>query len=189
MHMDYTKHRKNLVELLKKSMNETRFEHSLETEKTAIELAKLHGADVEKAGLAGLMHDITKQMDNLALAAKYGLNAVSEKILHGHTAACWLKEHKIVSDEEVLLAIRYHTTGRADMTMLEKIIFLADYIEPTRNFHEVTRLRRYAKENLDKAVLYGLELSILSVIDRKNLLDMDSVAAYNCYVRNINMEG
>ena len=86
-----------------------------------------------------------------------------------------------VTDEEVLSAVKWHTTGRAGMTMLEKIVYLADYIEPSRDFDGVEKLRRLAFENIDKAVLYGLQTSIEHIIENKSLIDTDSVGAYNYY--------
>ncbi len=188
MRVDYINNRAQVEELLKKYVKGERFTHSLGTEKTAILLAKRYGADVSKAGLAGLLHDITKQMDNRALAERYGIDAVVEKTLHGPTAASWLKEQGIVADEEVLCAIRYHTTGRADMTLLEKIIYLADYMEPERDFPGVEKLREYAEEDIDKAVLYGLQMSLANIVEKKSLIDMDSVAAYNCYRKLVRKE-
>jgi len=183
MRVDYINDRDSAVKLLSKYLKGEKFDHSLGVEKTAVKLAKRFGADVHKAGLAGLLHDITKQMDNAALAQKYGLASVSEKTLHGPNAACWLKENGFVDDEEILLAIKYHTTGRADMSLLEKIIYMADYIEPNRDFEGVDVLRKKAEEDIDEALLMGLGMSLENIIEKESLIDGDSVAAYNCYRR------
>ncbi|MDL2238054.1 bis(5'-nucleosyl)-tetraphosphatase (symmetrical) YqeK [Christensenellaceae bacterium OttesenSCG-928-K19] len=172
-----------MVALLQKHVKGEKFTHSLGVEQTALRLAKRYGADVEKAGLAGLLHDIAKQMDTVALAYRYGIVSPSEKTLHGPVGAAWLREKGIVEDEEVLFAIKYHTTGRADMSLLEKIVYLADYIEPARDFDEVDRMREYANTDIDKALLYGIKLSMMHVVEGGSLLDMDSVEAYNCYRR------
>ncbi|HBU12288.1 MAG TPA: hypothetical protein DEB31_06030 [Clostridiales bacterium] len=183
MKADYTNNRGALVALLREKLREERFTHSLGVEQTALALAEKYGASREKAGLAGLLHDIAKQMDAPALAEKYGILSPSEKTLHGPVGAAWLLEHDIVKDDEVLLAIKYHTTGRADMTLLEKIIYLADYIEPSRDFAEVAQMREYAFSDINKALLYGLKLSMVDIVERGSLVDIDSVEAYNCYRR------
>lgn len=181
MRADYTNNRDALVKLLARHLEGEKFDHSLGVEQTALALAERYGADREKAGLAGLLHDITKQMDNATLAKRYGISSVSEKTLHGPNAACWLRENGIVDDPEVLLAIKYHTTGRADMTLLEKVIYLADYIEPGRDFEEADDLRRRVWEDIDEGLLMGLEMSLQNIIEKGSLIDADSVAAYNCY--------
>lgn len=181
MPIDYINDRESVVKLLSKHLKGEKFKHSIGVEETAIWLAEQYGADPVKAGLAGLLHDITKQRDNRELAARYGLDFIAEKTLHGPTASCWLKEKGYVEDDEVLLAIKYHTTGRADMTLLEKIIYLADYIEPNRDFEEVDVLRDAVHRDLNEGLLLGLEMSLKDILERENLIDPDSVSAYNCY--------
>lgn len=181
MRMDYINGRNEIVKILKKNLKGEKFEHSLGVEKTALELAKRYGEDVNKAGLAGLLHDITKQMDNVALAEHYGIKSLVEKTLHGHTGAQFLLENGYVGQDDVLNAIRFHTTGRKEMSLLEKIIYIADYIEPQRAFDGVEKLRKIAFENIDKAVLLGLMMAINSIIENKSLIDVDSVEAYNFY--------
>lgn len=184
MQMDYTANRDGIVKELAKNLKGEKFEHSLGVEETALKLAHRYGANMDQAGLAGLLHDYTKQMDNTALAKKYGIPYLTEKTLHGHTAAALLKDRGYVTDEEVLNAIKWHTTGRAGMTMLEKIIYIADYMEPNRDFNGVERLRALAFQNIDEAVLLGLQMSIGHIVENKSLIDTDSVEAYN-YYRNL----
>lgn len=181
MQVDYINDRDGVIALVKKHLKGEKFDHSLGVEKAAIKLAKRYGADPMKAGLAGLLHDITKQRDNRELADHYKIEGVTEKTLHGPTAVCWLRDKCPGVDEDVLLAIKYHTTGRADMTLLEKIIYVADYIEPARDFPEVEELRKVAKKSLDDSVLMGLEITIRHVLQNEGLIDPNSIAAYNCY--------
>lgn len=188
MPVDYISNRDKYLELLKKHLQGEKLEHSLGVERTAVALAHRYGADAAKAGLAGLLHDITKQKDNITLAKKYGIIALTEKTLHGPVAACWLKERGVVEDGEVLLAVKYHTTGRADMSLLEKIIYIADYIEPARDFEGVEELRREASKNLDRAVLLGLQVTLGHLLEKNGLIDADSVAAYNCYRHYADMQ-
>lgn len=144
-----------------------RIPHVLGTEQEAIRLAERYGADVEKARRAALLHDCTKKLEmeaQLELCEKYGmeldeLEQVALKLLHSKTGAAIARDVFGV-DDEIYSAIYYHTTGRANMTLLEKIIYLADYIEPTRDFPDVDVLRKACYEDLDKGLLLGLEMSI-----------------------------
>ena len=144
-----------------------RIPHVLGTEQEAIRLAERYGADVEKARVAALLHDCTKKLDmpaQLALCGQYGI-ALDEleqkalKLLHSKTGAAIARDVFGV-DDEIYSAIWYHTTGHADMTKLEKIIYLADYIEPSRVFPGVDTLRKVCYEDLDKGLLLGLEMTI-----------------------------
>ena len=144
-----------------------RIPHVLGTEQQAIRLAERYGADVEKARVAALLHDCTKKLDmpaQLALCGQYGI-ALDEleqkalKLLHSKTGAAIARDVFGV-DDEVYSAIWYHTTGHANMTKLEKIIYLADYIEPSRDFPGVDTLRKVCYEDLDKGLLLGLEMTI-----------------------------
>ncbi|WP_295579635.1 nicotinate (nicotinamide) nucleotide adenylyltransferase [uncultured Oscillibacter sp.] len=144
-----------------------RIPHVLGTEQEAIRLAERYGADVEKARVAALLHDCTKRLDmaaQLELCRRYGI-ALDEleqqalKLLHAKTGAALAREVFGV-DDEIYGAIWWHTTGRAGMTLLEKILYLADYIEPSRDFPGVEALRRTCYEDLDKGLLLGLEMTV-----------------------------
>lgn len=144
-----------------------RIPHVLGTEQEAVRLAQRYGADVEKAQVAALLHDCTKKLDmpqQLALCRKYGieldeLEQQTLKLLHSKTGAAIARDVFGV-DEEIYSAIWYHTTGHANMTKLEKIIYLADYIEPSRDFPGVDALRKACYEDLDKGLLKGLEMTV-----------------------------
>lgn len=144
-----------------------RIPHVLGTEQEAIRLAERYGADVEKARRAALLHDCTKKLDmpaQLALCEKYGiqldeLERQALKLLHSKTGAAIARDVFGV-DDDIYSAIWYHTTGHAGMTTLEKIIYLADYIEPSRDFPGVDTLRKVCYEDLDKGLLLGLEMTI-----------------------------
>lgn len=148
-------------------LNHRRIPHVLGTEQEAIRLAERYGADVEKARRAALLHDCTKRLDmdeQLALCKQYGiqldeLEQKALKLLHAKTGAAIARDVFGV-DGEIYSAIWYHTTGRANMTKLEKIIYLADYIEPSRNFPGVDKLRKVCYEDLDRGLLLGLEMTI-----------------------------
>lgn len=144
-----------------------RIPHVLGTEQEAIRLALRYGADVEKARRAALLHDCTKRLgaeEQLALCEKYGLpldglERTSPKLLHAKTGAALARELFGI-DDEIYTAIYWHTTGHENMTLLEKVIYLADYIEPTRDFPGVEKLRRACYEDLDRGLLMGIEMTV-----------------------------
>ncbi len=156
-------------------LSSERIAHTAGCEHEAVQLAKLWGEDPEKAAVAGILHDSTKNLsydEQLILCDKYGIildNAQkgNPKLLHAITGAALAKDLFGVS-EEISQAIRWHTTGKPDMNTLEKIIYLADYIEPTRDFEGVERLRELAHEDLDAALALGLEMS-LEELRRQNV--------------------
>lgn len=144
-----------------------RIPHVLGTEQEAIRLAERYGADVEKARVGALLHDCTKKLDmdaQLALCRHYGieldeLEQKALKLLHAKTGAAIARDVFGV-DEEIYSAILWHTTGHANMTLLEKILYLADYIEPSRDFPGVDKLRAVCYKDLDAGLLMGLEMTI-----------------------------
>lgn len=144
-----------------------RIPHVLGTEQEAIRLAERYGADVEKARVAALLHDCTKKLEmpeQLALCRQYGieldeLEQKALKLLHAKTGAAIARDVYGV-DDEIYRAIWWHTTGHADMTLLEKIIYIADYVEPTRDFPGVDALREAVWRDLDEGVLLGLEQTL-----------------------------
>ena len=152
-----------------------RIPHVLGTEQEAVGLAIRYGVDVRKAQVAALLHDCTKRLnteEQLALCRQYqlpvdDLERQALKLLHAKTGAAVARTVFGVG-EDVYFAIRWHTTGISHMSALEKIIYLADYIEPTRDFPGVEELRRVSYEDLDKGMLMGLEMTIREQEERGN---------------------
>ena len=161
-----------------------RIPHVLGTEQEAIRLAERYGGDVEKARVAALLHDCTKKLDmeeQLALCRHYGieldeLEQKALKLLHAKTGAA-IDRDVFGVDEEIYHAIWWHTTGHANMTLLEKIIYLADYIEPSRDFPGVDKLRKVCYEDLDKGLLLGLDMSIQEMTEMGNPVHRATVEA------------
>jgi len=161
-----------------------RIRHILGTEQEAVRLAKHWGANEEHAKRAGILHDCTKYWsleENLRCCEKYGveldeLERKAVKLLHSKTGACMAK-YVFGEPEEVCSAIYYHTTGRADMSLLEKILYVADYMEPNRDFEGVEELRRLAYSDLDAAVLLGCEMSIEEMKERGNPVHKNTLEA------------
>jgi len=149
-------------------LNPNRVAHVLGCRDTAVELAKHWGADVTDAARAGILHDITKALDGplqLTLCQAYGkiLSDFSRKYpktLHALTGSL-VAERIFGENEAVVSAICHHTTGKADMNLLEKIIYVADYMEPCRNFPGVENLRKLAYEDMDAALKLGLEMTLV----------------------------
>lgn len=171
MNMHYTKKspwsKEEILVYLKNHLKESRLHHILGVVKAAKELAADYGEDLNKAELAALYHDILKDKDKKWLVSYIKSHGeepaeglLAWKTLHAPAGAIFAKEVCGQANEEILNAVRFHTTGRVNMTLLEKIIFVADYIEEGRNFNGVDDLRTLARLDLDQAVLASLENSI-----------------------------
>lgn len=183
---DFIKMQKKLV----KYLDENRYEHTLGVMFTCASLAMVHGYDLKNAQVAGLLHDSAKCIPNkkkLKICAEHHIPVSDfEKehpfLLHAKLGAYIAKAKYNVTDKEILSAITYHTTGKPDMTMLEKIVYIADYIEPARNkAPRLTEIRRLAFEDLDEC-MYQILKDTLSYLD-ENPNDVDSVTkdAYAYY--------
>lgn len=182
--MDYINSRQQLLDILRQLLSEEKYTHSLNVEQTAIELARNYQVDEKKAGLAGLVHDITKCMDNVTLAKEYGIdNFTSKKTLHAYTGAIYIERNSITKDSDIINAVKYHTTGREAMSMLEKIIYLADLIEPGRDYQAVEKIRPVCYQDIDGAMLLSLKMTIKLIVKRNTPIDLNTVFAYNYYSR------
>jgi nicotinate-nucleotide adenylyltransferase len=165
-------------------LSRRRVPHVLGTEETAASLARRWGSDETSARRAALLHDCTKKFDreqHLAVCRLYDIELdqeerQEEKLLHALTGAAVARYEFGLTPEEVS-AIRWHTTGRAGMTTLEKIIYLADYIEPNRDFCDLTELRKLAFEDLDRAMLLGLTMAVRDLKKRGVAVHSNSVCA------------
>ena len=170
----------------------SRIAHVAGCESEAVRLAMHWGEEPETAAEAGILHDITKKLnfdEQLILCGKYGiindnLELNCPKLLHAKTGAALARELFGVSDR-VYEAIRWHTTGKPDMTLLEKIIYLADYIEPTRDFPGVDKLRELCFEDIDAAMALGLEMSLEDIRSYGEEPYKDTVEACEWYNRNL----
>ena len=191
-----------MIEKLERMLTKKRFIHSMGTYETAIKLAKAHSADVEKAAMSGLLHDCAKNLTKEeALSLCYIHNIILDDVekietglIHAKTGA-WICEHDFgVSDPEILSAIRYHTTGKDDMSLLEKITYLADYIEPNRNFRgifseselkEQDELKRLAYVDLDSALVISFDISIRRVIEKGMLIHPNTIKGRNFIINDL----
>jgi predicted HD superfamily hydrolase involved in NAD metabolism len=174
------------LKLLKKYISGSRLKHSISTEKTAVKLAKLYNEDTKKAALAGLMHDIAKELpkskrDALIKKHHIKLDTIEElnpDIIHGRLAALILAENGVKS-QKVLDAVAHHTMGAPNMSKLEKIVYLADLIEPRRSFKGVKKLRFYASKDLDVALFESMKISLGNVLKKDRPIHPQTLEAYN----------
>lgn len=173
--------------VIKQKLDEYRYHHSLCVADSARALAKKYGADAEKAYTAGLLHDVTKNAskeEHASLCKKYNLEltpleATSPKLWHAMTGALFVEYELGVSDEEIITAVRYHTTGRANMSLLEKVIFTADFISADRSYSGVEEMRVFAQNSLEQAMLEGLKFTIKELMDANRAIHPDTLSAYN----------
>lgn len=186
------KERIALIKQLESELNYGRFVHTLGVAFTACNLAMCYGEDLEKAEIAGLLHDCAKCLSlgkMLKICEKAGLalssyERESTSLLHSKAGSVLAKDKYGVTDEDILSAIRYHTTGRPGMSLLEKIIFVADYLEPGRDTAEdLPVVRKLAYENLDDCVLTILRDTLTYLHGTGNPVDPMTQKTYDYYKR------
>ncbi len=170
-------------ELLRGKLNPRRLFHSECVSECAGVLAERYGASVEKARLAGLLHDVMKNApanEQLALMPNITpLELLNTKVWHQISGEAFLRQNGIVTDEEILGAVRWHTTGKAGMTLLEKIIYVADFISADRDYKDVEVVRRLAYISLEHAILYTSRYTVNKMVSQDLLLHPATVECYN----------
>ncbi len=173
--------------LIKDRMGERRYIHSVNVAKSAVQLAEKYGADVEKAEIAGILHDCCKEipkeeMLQIILSGGIILDATeksSSKLWHALAGACYVRDVLGIDDEDIFNAVKYHTTGRAGMSLLEKIIFTADFISDERSYSGVEIMREKAFDNIEDAMLFGLQFTISDLVKRKLPIHNNAILCYN----------
>ncbi|MDD7363692.1 MAG: bis(5'-nucleosyl)-tetraphosphatase (symmetrical) YqeK [Peptoniphilus sp.] len=171
-------------------IGEKRYKHILRVVDTAADLANRHGVDVEKAETAALFHDIYKYKDEALLwdeAKRLGVESLEKfeafpQILHAYVAAESARVDYGIDDEEILDAIRYHTTGIDHMSKVAEVVFLADYLEPMRNFDGVEALREEAKRDLTGGMRASICQNLQYLVESKHPIFLDTVRCYNDYI-------
>ena len=183
----------NLAEIkkiIKKKLTEERYLHSVGAEKAARELAAKFGEDVEKAGLAALLHDIAKCVKHKELVKIVKENNFpipqevidNRKVLHAYAGAYLVQKEFGITDRDILNAIMYHTTGRAGMSLLEKIVYLSDKIETkTRPIEYTDKIVKILEEtgDIDKTILATLNITIKSLVDRDLVINIQTINFWN----------
>ena len=176
----------NLLEQIKDRMPLKRFEHTKGVATTAIHLAEKYGEDQEKAEIAGILHDVVKYanydwLKQMIISEHLDplLLSFHHELWHGPVGSVVAKNEFHFDDEDILQAIRFHTTGRAGMSNLEKIIYISDMIEPSRNFPGIDVLREKAEIDLGEAMISCVTHSITFLIEKKQPVFPDSFHCYN----------
>ncbi len=181
--------------MLREKLDDFRFYHSLCVAESAKMLALEYGVDEEKAYLTGLLHDVMKnatEEDMLQMIKKGDiiLTRIEEnnpKLWHSIAGAVFVKEELGIDDEEIISAIRYHTTGKAGMTTFEKVIYIADYISVDRNYPDVETMRFLSvTKTLEDAALYSLQFTLKNLSEKKQVIHKDSLEFYNELIINSN---
>ncbi|MCM3091388.1 MULTISPECIES: bis(5'-nucleosyl)-tetraphosphatase (symmetrical) YqeK [unclassified Cytobacillus] len=183
--------RETALAIVKEQLTEHRYLHTVGVMETAIKLAEKHGADSKKAELAAIFHDYAKfrpKEEMRGIIIKEGMPAelldYNNELWHAPVGAFLAEREAGIRDKEVLDAIRYHTSGRPGMSLLEKIIYLADYIEPGRHFPGVDEVRDLAKTNLDKALIKSVQNTIMFLMKKGQPVFPASFQTYNDLVMN-----
>lgn len=181
--------REELIKLVKKAVSTSRFEHILRVETMALRLAESYQVNLEKASIAALVHDYAKERNDQDFIDEIMSKKLDPKLLnannaiwHGVVGAELIKDELAVWDEDILNAVRHHTTGSPKMSMLEQIIFMADYIEEGRNFNGVAEARQLTFNNLQDGVRFQIKQTIQYLIERNKNVYPSAIDTYNAWV-------
>lgn len=184
--------RDDLLGKMAELLPEKRLTHCLGVEKTARELAQRFGVDEEKAGLAGLLHDYAKELSDqefLDLIDQYQLDPDlknwGNNIWHGMVGIYKIQEDLNLQDPEILRAIEIHTVGASQMTDLDKVIYVADYIEYNRAFPGVDEARDIAKQSLNQAVAYETARTVEHLAHQGLPIYPQTIETYNAFMNNL----
>lgn len=184
---------KEILDNLLKDIGENRFNHTLRVVKESKKLAKIHNIDMDKAITSALLHDCAKFEDkNKLLNMAYDFDIMRNNIMklnnhliHAPLGAI-LAEYKYnVLDKDILNAIKYHTTGRRNMSQLEKLTYIADYIEPARKFNGIEKVRQLAYLDLDRSTLLAMDESLIFLINNDRIISKDTFEAREQLIINI----
>ncbi|GIP35887.1 bis(5'-nucleosyl)-tetraphosphatase (symmetrical) YqeK [Paenibacillus sp. J2TS4] len=186
--------RDQLISLVKEQMPLKRWEHTAGVMKTAVQLAERYGADPVQADLAALLHDYCKYwpierqrkiIEDNEKELSPDLLLYDKPLWHA-PAGAWVAERQLgITDSAVLDAIRYHTSGRPGMTLLDKVVCLADYIEPGRDFPEVNKIRELAEHSLEIALIAGFDSTISFLLQKGQKVYPLTIMARNSLIDEI----
>lgn len=177
----------SFIEILKNRLQPNRFIHSLNVADCARDLAEKWGADPEKAYLAGLLHDICKNDTNenlLQMFHEFGIildnvEKTAPKLWHAIAGAVYVSRVLKIEDEEIISAIACHTTAKSNMSLLDEIIYLADYVSAERDYDGVEEMRAFVAEDKEKAMRAALQFTIFDLCKQSKPIHPDTFAAYN----------
>lgn len=178
--------------IIREMMRDHRYNHSINVADEAVKLAKLYGGDEKKAYVAGILHDITKEVshdeqlqiirDGGIILDSIQLNA--PKLWHAISGSVYVQSKLGISDSEIINAIRYHTTGRAGMSLLEKIIYIADYTSAERDYKDADIMREKSRQSLESAMIFSYQFTFSKLSSLETAIHPDELNCYNEIVLN-----
>ncbi len=181
--------REELIEEVETRLSKKRFNHVLRVEETALELAEQYDVNPEKVSIAALLHDVAKEepdneMRDLVISENLDLDLLQygNQIWHAPVGAVQAKRDFEITDEEIINAIIFHTVGSPEMTAVEKVIFVADYIEPGRDFEEAIEARKLAEKSLEEVIQYKLKSTIIDLIKQNKKIYPKAIDSYNAWI-------
>lgn len=188
----YTGRIDTFLQVLRQNLSEKRFHHSLCVAQLAVELARRHGADAHRAYIAGLLHDVVKELPPEELLQMLTQSAIildrfiekAPPVWHAFAGGVYLERVLGIHDEEIIHAVRYHTTARARMSKLEKILYLADAASADRRYPGVDQLRAQSFADLDGAMLASVSFLLCDMVSKQKYMLQDTVEAYNWLLMN-----
>ena len=179
---------------LEAKLEDERYRHVLSVRDMAVKLAVRYGADLQKTNLAALLHDCARWMSTRQLfeaVADYEIQLdeferISASLLHALVGAELAIDIFSVGDEEILSAVRSHTKGSRSMTLVDKVLFVADFSEPNRTYPEAGAVRKIANKDLNQAVFEVAQFKIINLLDKEVVIHPDTISTYNSALREIN---
>lgn len=180
------------IKIIRERLSDYRFYHSVCVAESAKALAQKYGADPLKAEVAGILHDATKEsskQEQLELIEKAGMTLTdferdNFKFYHQISGAAFAKVELGITDDEIISSIRYHTTGCENMTLMNEIIYLADFISADRTYDDVDKMRENTEKGKEYGLLYSMKYTIKSNLEKNRTLHPDTVYAYNWVLNN-----
>ncbi len=181
-------------EYLKANLSKKRYNHSLNVAQSAVELAKLYGEDEDKALIAGLLHDVAKELPaerqlEYVKQSELSVDEVETKahaLFHAIAGAEIAMRVFGIDDMDIILAIRWHTVAAGDMSRLAAIVYLADLISADRDYKDVKRMRKLAVSGLEKAMYEALKFSVGDSVEKGNTIPVSTIMAYNRFLNETN---
>ena len=153
--------------IIRELMGDYRYEHSVNVADEAVTLAELYGGDVKKAYTAGILHDVTKELPN------------DKQLQIINDGSVYIQTELGITDSDIINAIRYHTTGRANMSLLEKIIYIADYTAKGRDYNGVEVMRELSRKSLEDAMIFSYQFTINKLSSLESAIHPDEIYGYN----------
>lgn len=190
--LDHNLYRSDYQSIIRKMMGDYRFTHSVNVAVEAVELAKLYGADEHKAYVAGILHDITKELpheEQLQIIKDGGIilddvQKIAPKLWHSVSGSVYIRTKLGITDKDIINAIRYHTTGRAGMSLLEKIIYTADFTSAERSYNGADIMREKSRRSLEEAMIYSCQFTLQNLSAKEAAIHPDQFFCYNDLVLN-----